>query len=288
MRHLLVLLVGALAFASCIGGDKESRDGQADYLDQVLEIINDSNAVTRSAACSGDDDLLASCDREALVNALEASVERMQALEPPPAVRPHHAAVVETYYDALGILAVPTEELVDRASDFRELILAEERFEEWYDAVFEVYGVRLFKFEGLSMAPAFCDGDTVAVRPPEREIARWDVIVFEFPQDRDRDFVKRVVGLPGETIAVHDGNILVDGQPVDNDVYALAPPNYEVEPLVIPPERYYVLGDNRRNSFDSHQWSSTSAGAPEMAATVPYDHIIGVLPADLVMCEMPP
>jgi signal peptidase I len=140
-------------------------------------------------------------------------------------------------------------------------------------------------FEGLSMNPAFCDGDTVAVEPPERAIQRWDVIVFEFPQDRDREFVKRVVGLPGETIAVHDGKIIIDGQPVEGDVYALAPPNYEVGPLTIPADRYYVLGDNRRNSYDSHVLGTTAATERlEEVATVPEDHIIGVLPANLVTC----
>lgn len=147
--------------------------------------------------------------------------------------------------------------------------------------------VGLFTVQGTSMEPAFCANDRVAYeRYDGQPIARWEVIIFKFPLDPSREFMKRVVALPGETIEVTRDGVLIDDEPVEGDVYALMPAGYEVAPLIVPAGRYYVLGDNRRNSFDSHAWAqSVPPGEPsDVVATVPQDLIVGVLPPDATGC----
>ncbi len=130
--------------------------------------------------------------------------------------------------------------------------------------------------DGIGMVPALCPGDVVEPEAATGEILRWQVIVFDFPLDPSRYFIKRVVGLPGETIEIANGTVLIDGEAVDGDVYAQDPPNYAFEPATIPDGTFFVLGDNRNNSYDSHAWGS--GGGP---FTVPADAIHGVLASDV-------
>jgi len=83
---------------------------------------------------------------------------------------------------------------------------------------------------------------------------RGDVIVFRAPPDPSRDFIKRVIGLPGDTVQVVAGQgVMVNGVLLDED-YVSAIPNYNYGPRVVPPGEYFVLGDNRNSSSDSHIW----------------------------------
>lgn len=82
---------------------------------------------------------------------------------------------------------------------------------------------------------------------------RGDVIVFRYPKDPRRDFIKRVIAVPGDTVEIRMGKVLVNGQML-NEPYIVENPAYSKEPQVVPADNYYVLGDNRNNSSDSHVW----------------------------------
>lgn len=86
-------------------------------------------------------------------------------------------------------------------------------------------------------------------------LKRGDVVVFHAPPAADEtdDLVKRIIGLPGETLEVRDGYVWINGQPL-NEPYILERPNYTYGPVSIPPNSYFVMGDNRNNSKDSHFW----------------------------------
>jgi len=92
---------------------------------------------------------------------------------------------------------------------------------------------------------------------------RGDVIVFRYPMDPSRDFVKRIIAVPGDYIEIKDGRVYVNDTPILED-YILNQPNYFVERQKVPPDNYFVLGDNRENSHDSHVWGN-----------VPFGNIIG-------------
>ncbi|MEO0378566.1 MAG: signal peptidase I [Cyanobacteria bacterium P01_A01_bin.17] len=92
-----------------------------------------------------------------------------------------------------------------------------------------------------------------------------DIIVFQAPQkaleaaksDTQDAYLKRIVGMPGEEIAVRDGQVLVDGRVLAED-YVKAPPAYVWGPSVVPEGHYLVLGDNRNSSSDGHVWGFLS------------------------------
>ncbi len=95
---------------------------------------------------------------------------------------------------------------------------------------------------------------------------RGDVIVFLPPEiaHSDKDFIKRIIGLPGETVLVRDGKVTItkiDGSPITLDEpYIAAPPNYNYGPFTVPADNYFVLGDNRNYSSDSHTgWTVPSS-----------------------------
>jgi signal peptidase I len=108
---------------------------------------------------------------------------------------------------------------------------------------------------------------------PERAIRRGDVVVFKYPMDRERDFIKRVIGLPGETLEVKNKRVYINGKPLDEPyVHFLEPPqspsalaevtSYDLRerygPITIPAGQYFMMGDNRDNSEDSRYWGLLS------------------------------
>lgn len=112
---------------------------------------------------------------------------------------------------------------------------------------------RAFTVEGPSMLPTLHSGERVVVERVTylfREPHRGEVIVFRYPLNPREYFVKRVVGLPGDRVAIKDGYLWVNGRRVEEDyVNARALRNFpEVE---VPEGHYFVMGDNRNNSEDS-------------------------------------
>jgi signal peptidase I len=99
----------------------------------------------------------------------------------------------------------------------------------------------------------FIDPGDNPVRYLFRAPKRGDVVVFRFPGNPDRDFIKRIIGEPGDTVEVRDGTVYIDGAPLD-EPYITSMPTYTYGPAEVPPKNYFVLGDNRNNSYDSHAW----------------------------------
>lgn len=99
---------------------------------------------------------------------------------------------------------------------------------------------------------------------------RGDIVVFLAPQETNKDYIKRVIGLPGETIEVRDRRVLVNGVPIEEEAYVFFASPYPVPaldnvgPLKVPEGHYFVMGDNRENSNDSRVWG-----------TVPFELIKG-------------
>jgi signal peptidase I len=102
---------------------------------------------------------------------------------------------------------------------------------------------------------------------PMRNIARGDVIVFKFPQEPDRDFIKRVIGLPGETLELRHKAVYINGKPIDESGWHLkfkypvppdgAPQHDKLDafgPVTVPEGYYFAMGDNRDDSADSRFW----------------------------------
>ena len=150
--------------------------------------------------------------------------------------------------------------------------------------------VRNFKVEGSSMSPTLEGGQYLVVEQLSylkldldrlsRIVPFWDgsgsetryafdppirgeIIVFHFPQDPTKDFVKRVVGLPGETVEVRSGTVYIDGFPL-GEPYLRRIDRSDSSLTALGDKEYYVIGDNRRNSNDSRAWG-----------VVPEENIVG-------------
>ncbi len=110
------------------------------------------------------------------------------------------------------------------------------------------------------------DGRFLTIREP----ARGDIVVFEFPEDRGesfwkkRDFIKRVIGLPGDTVEIRDKKVFVNGQlyvtpeAVYKEGTIIAGGRDNLPPVKVPAGHYFVMGDNRDRSYDSRFWGFVS------------------------------
>jgi len=134
-----------------------------------------------------------------------------------------------------------------------------------------LFGVRDYRVSGMSMQPGLADGQNVLVikvtylfRNPER----GDVIVFHNPQNSSEDLIKRIIGLPGDTIRTDSTHLWVDNVLLNEKAYINASSNTPLNPSAqtwhIPPDQYFVLGDNRAVSYDSRY-----------IGPIPKDYIVG-------------
>ena len=111
------------------------------------------------------------------------------------------------------------------------------------------------RVDGYSMTPTLQNGEYILVNKLAYKTGqpqRGDIVVFVFPVDPHEDLIKRVIGLPGERVAIHNGTVTIDDVQI-NEPYIAAAPLYDGE-WVVSEGQLFVLGDNRNESKDSHQW----------------------------------
>ncbi|AWY98412.1 MAG: signal peptidase I [Blautia sp.] len=89
------------------------------------------------------------------------------------------------------------------------------------------------------------------------EPERFDIVIFKYPDDESQRFIKRVIGLPGETVEIREGKVYIDGSetPLD-DSFTPETPVGDYGPYTVPEGCYFMLGDNRNNSKDSRMWDN--------------------------------
>lgn len=109
------------------------------------------------------------------------------------------------------------------------------------------------------------------------EPQRGDVVIFKYPDDESTKFVKRVIGLPGETVSFKNGDVYIDGELLEED-YTMEPHSTmavnETE-YTVPENSYFVLGDNRRNSKDARFWTNTYVTKDKIVAKVLFRYFDG-------------
>ena len=118
------------------------------------------------------------------------------------------------------------------------------------------YGVQGFRTSGESMEPNFHNNEYVLVNKIEylfQQPQRGDVIVFRYPLDPSEDFIKRIIGLPGDTVQTTPDSVRVDSV-VLHEPFISIPSNIANETWKLAPDQFFVMGDNRDNSLDSRFW----------------------------------
>ena len=138
----------------------------------------------------------------------------------------------------------------------------------WSVATFARYiPTRVYIIPSSSMAPTIGPGDRVGVRVGSYpRPKRGEIWVFQMPAasgNAPNHAVKRVIGLPGESVEVTEGHVLINGQPIE-EPYLSTPVTYTMPALKLGTDEYFMLGDGRNSSHDSHVWGP-----------LPADHLIG-------------
>ncbi|MFH1198690.1 MAG: signal peptidase I [Candidatus Omnitrophota bacterium] len=141
--------------------------------------------------------------------------------------------------------------------------------------VIRTFVIQAFKIPTGSMRPTLLEGDIILVNkfifgakvpfteialPKLRDPKRGDVIVFIYPEDPKKDFIKRLIGLPGETVEIKNGTVYINDMPVMDPIfnqrfyYNRGDFGQENKGIVVPKDSYFVLGDNSASSQDSRYW----------------------------------
>jgi len=173
----------------------------------------------------------------------------------------YSAPGLETEAGALP-LAATTSPPASSAADFiwevvQTLIIAGLLIVFFRTFIFQNYVV-----EGQSMLNTLLPGERLIVSRFHYLLTdpqRGDVIVLQYPLQPERDFVKRIIGLPGETIAIRNGQVLIDGKPLPPEDYVGFPSDTNMEPSQLSNKEYFVMGDNRAGSSDSRSWGPLEA-----------------------------
>ncbi|MCA1784937.1 MAG: signal peptidase I [Desulfobacteraceae bacterium] len=124
-----------------------------------------------------------------------------------------------------------------------------------------IYGVKI----------PFTDGKVLI---PFKDPRKGDIVVFKYPEDPSKDFIKRVVAVEGDTVSIVDKKLFVNGKPVENEPYAVYSnlPTHadDMKPIVVPENKLFVMGDNRDNSHDSRFWGFVDLSAVKGKAFMIY------------------
>lgn len=116
------------------------------------------------------------------------------------------------------------------------------------------------KVEGTSMMPALVDQERIFInkfvyRFGISSVERGDMVVFWFPGDLSKSYIKRVIGVPGDTVQVDNGTVMINGRPLEE---GYVPEEYRdhtsMSPTRVPDDQFFVLGDHRSSSNDSRSW----------------------------------
>jgi signal peptidase I len=115
--------------------------------------------------------------------------------------------------------------------------------------------VQNYRIESHSMQPNFQEGQFILVNKLAYKLGapiRGEVVVFHNPQNTDEDYIKRIIGLPGDTVQIYDARVYINGDELPQP-YATnpIPPGYSFGPETVPPDHIFAMGDNRPNSRDS-------------------------------------
>ena len=155
--------------------------------------------------------------------------------------------------------------LIERSRTHRSKLLTEVR--SWFrDVIFAlataifivVFVIQPVKVEGTSMQPQLVDQERIFVNRfiyRFADIHHGDIVVFWYPRDRSKSFIKRVVGIPGDEVEIRNGSVFVNGIKVDEPY--LKPEFRDRESfhrVLVPRDKYFVLGDHRNSSNDSRNW----------------------------------
>ncbi|MEG0257688.1 MAG: signal peptidase I [Christensenella sp.] len=154
-------------------------------------------------------------------------------------------------------------------------------------AVAVAFVVRAFLFElilvdGPSMQPTLHTSERLAVEKVSRYVglpARGDIIIVHYPDGTNNNYVKRAIGLPGETVEVKDSTVYINGEALDEEYTNKEEEYADMQPVVVPQNSIFVMGDNRANSMDSrmvgpikHEWIVGHA----LAVIFPFNEIRGL------------
>jgi signal peptidase I len=121
-----------------------------------------------------------------------------------------------------------------------------------------VFGIQPVRMAGHSMRPNINDGDKLFMLKQIGELKRGDIVVFLFPEDQSKSYIKRIVGLPGETVDFEEGKVFINGNRIEEPYLN---PDFVTDDsmpssVTIAADNYFVLGDNRKNSSDSRFWGT--------------------------------